>query len=164
MTGKIVSRQFLLVGMRSNGAFSEFGTIVPNAAREVMARSSEIEGSSGREIALFEPKRSEDHLQGEFIAGLMVAMPVRNVPDGMLYIETQGDYAMASGKIEALNSLHAGLLEWTARQGFQVDRKEYIVEIYIPADHGEDVEIYLPLQSSHKQTSLFPFLPPNDRQ
>jgi predicted transcriptional regulator YdeE len=152
MTDKTVNRQFRLVGIRSKGAFSEFGTIVPNVSREVMARSGEIESSSGREIAVFEPKRSEDQLQGEFIAGLVVDKPVRHVPAGMLYMELEGDYATARGNIEALKHLHADLLECTTGHGGQIDQEEYIVEIYIPTDNGEDVEIYLPLLSSKNRS------------
>lgn len=136
-----------MVGIRSNGPFAEFGTIVPDVAREVMARSCEIKSSSGTEIAVFEPKRSDDHLQGEFIAGLLVEQPMRDVPVGMTYIEIEGKFATARGNTTGLKDLHADLLKWAACHGYKIDQNEYIVEIYFPADHGEDVEIYLPLLS-----------------
>ncbi|KZE40287.1 hypothetical protein AV656_03220 [Bhargavaea cecembensis] len=145
MTDRTVNRQFRFVGLKGKGAFAEFGTIVPDVAREVLVRSAELGSSTGHEIAVFQPKLSDDHIQGEFIAGLMVDKPVHNVPAGMVYMEIEGEFATASGNIEDLNNLHADLFDWTAGNGYQIDRNELIIEVYIPKDFGEDVEIYLPL-------------------
>ncbi|SEJ13950.1 hypothetical protein SAMN04488127_1081 [Bhargavaea ginsengi] len=146
---KTVNKQFRLVGVKGTGAFEEFGTLVPKAAQEVIVRSGGIESVAGKEIAVFEPKKSHDHLEGEFYVGLLVDVPLDKVPLGMTYMEVLGHYATARGTMEDLQGLHAALLKQTMESGFHINREEYIVEVYIPADTGEEVEIYLPILSQN---------------
>lgn len=157
MKGRMVKRTFRLVGIKGKGAFEEFGAIVPGVAREVMSRSGEIGPAAVTEIAIFEPKKSVDQPEGEFCVGLMVEGPARNVPLGMSYCEIEGDYATARGKMEGLNQLHTDLLSWAACNGHQMDTEKRIIEVYCPADSGEEVEIFLPMLVSraNNRSSLY---------
>lgn len=153
MKGRIVTRLFKLVGKKGKGPFADFGTIVPSLAREFMSQSEEIQSAGSKEIAVFEPKKSSDHLEGEFCVGLLVKCPVQTVPIGMTYMEVGGNYATARGKMEGLTELHASLQKWTAGNGCQINLTDSIIEVYHPTEAGEEVEIFLPILSDSTNIS-----------
>ena len=133
-------------GLKGNGAFQDFGKEVPKLAQQFLGRAGELKHSSGNEIALFEPKRSNDHLEGYFYVGFLVDEKVADIPEGMHYRETGEYYVMTRGSIHELSKLHANLLKWSEEQGYKRDLTQYIVETYHPVENGEEVEIYLPIQ------------------
>ncbi|WP_335422172.1 GyrI-like domain-containing protein [Bacillus sp. JJ1566] len=148
MECKKVKKLFKVVGIKGSGAFADFGTEVPKLAQQMMNRIDEIEYCSGTEIALFEPKRDADHLEGYYYVGLIVNEPLTEVPSGMEYIETHQDYVTTRGDINEIGNLHDYLLQWTVVKGYERDLDSYIVETYHPIENGaEEVEIYLPVQA-----------------
>ncbi|WHX98096.1 GyrI-like domain-containing protein [Neobacillus sp. DY30] len=146
MEFKYVKKNFRVVGIKGSGAFVDFGTEVPKLAQQFLNRLDEIEISSGTEIALFEPKKDENHQEGNFIVGLTVKDPLAELPMGMNYIETDQDYVTTRGNIKNIGNLHDQLLRWSADQGFKRKLECYIVETYHSMENGEEeVEIYLPI-------------------
>lgn len=141
-----VYKDFNMVGMKNSGVFADFGTLVPQSAGRFLERSHEIQNRSDTEIALYEHKRDEDHLEGHYFVGLIVDNHVNEVPSGMDYIKASHNYATTRGKISDVGELHLQLSKWAEQQGFERNMESYIIETYHPSDNDEeDVEIYLPI-------------------
>ena len=147
MDCKMVKKVFRIVGIKGNGLYDNFGVEVPKLAQQLQLRKGEIEHHSGTEIALFEPKRDESHLEGQYFVGFIVNEAEQSVPAGMDYIETAQSYVTTRGNINHLSNLHNQLLQWADEQGFKRDLEAQIVETYHPIENGEEVEIYLPILS-----------------
>lgn len=146
MDCKTVKKTFRVVGIKGSGTFANFGTEVPKLAQQFLGRLDEIENHSGTEIALFEPKRDADHLEGYYYVGVMVNEPLNKIPVGMDYIETTHDYVTTRGSIKNIGNLHNILLKWSDDQGYKRDLESHIIETYHPLENGEEVvEIYLPI-------------------
>lgn len=143
---KKVNKIFKVVGVKGSGAFVNFGTEVPKLAKQFLTRLDEVENHSGIEIALFEPKRDANHLEGHYYVGVIVNESLKEVPVGMDYIEIAQPYVMARGKIINIDNVHNQLLIWAADQGYKRDLVSHIVETYHPIENSqEEVEIYLPI-------------------
>ncbi|MBM7692182.1 putative transcriptional regulator YdeE [Peribacillus deserti] len=148
MERKMVKKHFKIVGIKGSGAFADFGTEIPKLAQQISIRSGEIKNRSQTEIALFEPKRDDNHLEGQYYVGLIVNDIVREVPSGMNYIETAQNYVTTRGKITNIGNLHSQLSKWADEQGYKRDLGSHIVETYHPMENEEEeVEIYLPIHS-----------------
>lgn len=146
MEFKQIKKNFKVVGMKNSGVFDDYGTEVPKFAQQFLRRANEIKNSSETEIALYEPKRNDNHLEGQYYVGLIVNETLNEVPTGMEYIETTQDYVNMRGKISDIGKLHKELLKWADEQGFQRDLESYIVETYHQNENSEEeVEIYLPI-------------------
>lgn len=143
----MVKKEFKLVGLKGSGEFVNFGNEVPLLAKQLLSRSNEILNLVENEIALFEPKKDEEHRVGHYYVGLIVSEKLNEVPTGMDYIETYKSYITTRGDISNLGELHLNLLNWAEEQGFQRDLDSYIIETYHPMGEGdEEVQIYLPIQ------------------
>jgi predicted transcriptional regulator YdeE len=147
MSFRLVKKDFKMVGLKGSGEFVHFGNEVPLLARELLNRSNEIPNPTETEIALFEPKKNDDHTVGHYYVGLIVNEKINEVPVGMDYIETNKSYITAKGNISNVSELHLNLLNWGEEQGYQRDLDSYIIETYHPLGDGEEeVEIYLPIR------------------
>ncbi|MGG4199628.1 GyrI-like domain-containing protein [Peribacillus frigoritolerans] len=148
MSFKKVKKEFKLVGLKGSGEFVNFGIEVPLLAKQLLSRSNEILNSTETEIALFEPKKNEEHRIGHYYVGLVVSEKLNEVPSGMDYIETVKSYVTTRGNISNLGVLHLNLLNWAEEQDYQRDLDSYIIETYHPMVEGEEeVQIYLPIQA-----------------
>ncbi|WP_249599012.1 AraC family transcriptional regulator [Peribacillus frigoritolerans] len=148
MSFKKVKKEFKLVGLKGCGEFVNFGNEVPLLAKQLLSRSNEILNSIETEIALFEPKKNEEHRIGHYYVGLVVSEKLNEVPSGMDYIETVKSYVKTRGNISNLGVLHLNLLNWAEEQDYQRDLDSYIIETYHPMVEGEEeVQIYLPIQA-----------------
>ena len=146
MSFMMVRKKFKLVGLKGCGEFINFGNEVPLLAKKLLNRSNEIQNLTETEIALFEPKKDEDHKIGHYYVGLIVSEKSDEIPTGMEYIETNNRYITTRGNITKLGELHLNLLNWAAEQGYQRDSHSYIIETYHPMGEGEEeVQIYLPI-------------------
>ena len=143
---KKVKKIFRVVGIKGSGTFADFGTEVPKLAQQFLTRVDEVENNSGTEIALFEPKKDVNHLEGHYYVGVLVNENLKEVPVGMNYFETAQSYVTTRGKIINIDHLHKQLLKWAVEQGYERDLESHIVEIYHPIENSdEEVEIYLPI-------------------
>ncbi|MDQ0271682.1 GyrI-like domain-containing protein [Cytobacillus purgationiresistens] len=148
MECKKVKQVFKLVGIKGHGSFEAFGVEVPALAQQFLTRSKEVESRSSTEIALFEPKKNINHLEGNYYVGLIVNDTLNEVPSGMEYIEKDQHYVTARGKITDISNLHLHLLNWAKEQNYDRDLDSYIVETYHPVENSEEeVEVYLPIHS-----------------
>jgi predicted transcriptional regulator YdeE len=146
MECKKVQKNFRVVGIKGRGAFVDFATEVPKLAQQFLKRLDEIDNCSVTEIALFEPKKDQNHLEGNYLVGVTIKEPLTEVPIGMDYIETDQDYVTTRGNILNIGNLHNHLLNWTEDQGYKRNLEAFIVETYHSMDNGEEeVEIYLPI-------------------
>lgn len=146
MSYRMVKREFTMVGLKGSGEFVNFGNDVPLLAKELLSRSNEIQNHTETEIALFEPKRDEEHTIGHYYVGLLVNDKINEVPTGMDYIETNNSYITTRGNMNDLEELHFNLVNWGKEQGYQRDLDSYIIETYHPMEDGkEEVQIYLPI-------------------
>lgn len=142
-----VKKEFKIVGLRGSGEFVNFGTEVPLLAKQFLSRSNEISIPTETEIAVFEPKKDDDHRIGHYYVGFMVSEKLKEVPSGMDFIETNNSYASTRGNMSDLGELHLNLLKWAKHQGYERDLDSYIIETYHPMEEGEEeVQIYLPIQ------------------
>ncbi|MFX3673537.1 MAG: GyrI-like domain-containing protein [Paenisporosarcina sp.] len=147
MDCKTVQKKFKVIGIENSGLFANFENEVPASARQFLSRANEIENRSETEIALFEPKKNEHHLEGRYYVGLIVKEALEEVPSGMDYIELTHEYVTTRGKISEVGELHMQLLTWADTQGYQRNLESFIVETYHPIGNGEEeVEIYIPIQ------------------
>ena len=143
-----VKKDFKLVGLKGSGEFVNFGNEVPLLSKQLLSRSCEILNSTATEIALFEPKKDEEHRLGHYYVGLIVSEKPNEVPSGMNYIEIYNSYVSTRGNISNLGELHLNLLQWAEQQGYQRDLHSYIIETYHPMEEGEEeIQIYLPIQA-----------------
>ncbi|CAH2716550.1 hypothetical protein BACCIP111895_03737 [Neobacillus rhizosphaerae] len=141
-----VKKIYRVVGIKGGGAFANFSSEVPKLAQQFLTRLDEVENHSGTEIALFEPKRDANHLEGHYYVGLIVNETLKEIPVGMDYIETAQAYVTTRWKIINIDNLHNHLLKWADDQGYKRDLESHIVETYHPMEKGEEeVEIYLPI-------------------
>lgn len=147
MSYMMVKKELKFIGLKGSGEFANFGNEVPLLAKELLSRSNEILNSTETEIALYEPKRDEEHRIGHYYVGLIVSEQLDEVPTGMHFIETNRSYITTRGNISDLGELHLNLLKWGEEQGHQQDFDSYIIETYHPIEGGEEVEIYLPIKS-----------------
>jgi predicted transcriptional regulator YdeE len=146
MNAEKMKKTFRIVGLKGEGAFTEFNTEVPKRAKHFLERLHEIESDHGPEIALYEPKRDTDHLDGIYYVGIMVDETLTNVPVGMEYIELDEEYVTTKGNVRHIGKLHNDLLKWMDDQGYKRKPDSYIVETYHPLETGEEeVAIYLPI-------------------
>jgi predicted transcriptional regulator YdeE len=146
MDCKTVKKSFRVVGIKGSGPYTNFGTDVPKLAEQFLVRLDEIENNSGKEIALFEPKRESNHLVGDYYVGIIVNETIPEVPVGMELIETAHYYITTRGKMNNITNLHSNLLKWANENGLKRNLESYIVETYHPMENGEEeVEIYLPI-------------------
>ncbi|WP_043931041.1 GyrI-like domain-containing protein [Bacillus sp. EB01] len=143
----MVEKEFKIVGIKGSGEFDNFGKEIPLLAKQLLSRSNEILNKTETEIALYEPKKNEEHRIGHYLVGLIVSEKLEEVPSGMNYVETKTSYITTRGNISNLRELHSNLLNWAKEQGYQRDLDSYIVETYHPMGDGEEeVQIYLPIQ------------------
>jgi len=148
MSFLIVNKEFKTVGLKGIGEFVSFGKEVPLLAKQLVRRSNEIFHPTETEIALFEPKKDEEHKIGQYYVGLIVMEKPSTVPTGMHYIVTNKRYITTRGNLSKLGDLHFSLLNWAKEQGYQRDLESYIIETYHPMEGGgEEVQIYLPIQA-----------------
>ncbi|WP_339171187.1 GyrI-like domain-containing protein [Solibacillus sp. FSL R5-0691] len=147
MTFKMIKKEFKLVCLKGSGEYENFGSEVPLLAKQLLSRSSDFDFPSGSEIALYEPKKSADHMKGNFYVGLIVNEKLNKIPTGMDYLEINNHYITTRGNIMELDKLHGDLLNWGTAQGYKRDLDSYIIETYHPVSEGEEVEIYLPIIS-----------------
>ncbi|MFJ7939253.1 GyrI-like domain-containing protein [Peribacillus sp. NPDC096622] len=148
MSFMMVKKEFKLVGLKGSGEFVNFGNEVPLLAKQLLSRSTEILNPTETEIALFEPKKDEEHRIGHYYVGLIVSEKLNEVPTGMDYIEINKSYITTRGNISNLGELHLNLLNWAEEQGYQRDLDSYIIETYhLMGEGDEEVQIYLPIQA-----------------
>ncbi len=148
MSFMMVRKKFKLVGLKGCGEFINFGNEVPLLAKKLLNRSNEIQYLTETEIALFEPKKDENHRIGHYYVGLIVSEKSDEIPTGMEYIETNNRYITTRGNSSKLGELHLNLSKWAAEQGYQRDIHSYIIETYHPMGEGEEeVQIYLPINA-----------------
>ncbi|MFJ7309787.1 AraC family transcriptional regulator [Peribacillus frigoritolerans] len=112
MSFMMVKKEFKLVGLKGSGEFVNFGNEVPLLAKQLLSRSNEIQNPAETEIALFEPKKDEEHRIGHYYVGLIVSGKLNEVPTGMDYIEINKSYITTRGNISNLGELHLNLLDW----------------------------------------------------
>ncbi|GGA28979.1 GyrI-like domain-containing protein [Psychrobacillus lasiicapitis] len=143
-----VKREFKLVGMKNRGFFANFGKEVPIFAHQLLKRADEIKNHTATEIALYEPKRAADHIEGNYYVGLIVNGASNEIPSGMELIEITHDYMTVRGRISDIADLHSKLSNWGEQQGYKRNLESYIIETYHPIENSEEeVEIYLPIYS-----------------
>lgn len=148
MSFMMVKKEFKLVGLKGSGEFVNFGNEVPLRAKQLLSRSNEILNPTENEIALFEPKKDEEHRIGHYYVGLIVSEKLYEVPTGMDYIEINKSFITTRGNISNLGELHLNLLNWAEEQGYQRDLDSYIIETYhLMGECNEEVQIYLPIQA-----------------
>lgn len=146
MEFKKVKKDFKVVGMKNSGAFADFGSEVPKFAQQFLRRANEITNRTETEIAIYEPRRNDDHQEGQYYVGLIVDGTSNNIPSGMEYMEVSQEYINTRGKITNIGELHQKLIKWAEEQGFQRDLESYIIETYHQIENNEEeVEIYLPI-------------------
>lgn len=143
----MLKKEFQIVGLKGRGEFINFINEVPLLAKQLSSRSNEILNSTETEIALFEPRKDEEHRIGDYYVGFIVSEKLKKIPTGMDYIETNSFYVTTRGNISNIGELHLNLLNWAKEQGYQRDIDSYIIETYHPFGEGdEEVQIYLPIQ------------------
>lgn len=148
MEYKKVKQAFKVVGMKGSGAFKNFDKEVPALAQQVLLRANEIPSRTEIEIAFYEPKKDENHLEGHYYIGLIVNNFINEVPAGMDYMEVEQHYVTTRGSITRIGELHSSLVEWANEQDYKRNLEDYIIETYHPIENGEEeVEIYLPIYS-----------------
>ncbi|WP_166000649.1 GyrI-like domain-containing protein [Bacillus sp. Cs-700] len=150
MEFKKLERTFKVVGMKHIGEFQNYGNEVPVNAQKFMSRVGEI-SNHATEIALYEPKKSEDQLEGEYYVGIIVHDSIMEVPSEMEYLEVKSEFVATRGKISDVGKLHSKLGEWAKEQGYHMKQDAYMIETYHSVENGEEVEIYLPITNKLKE-------------
>ncbi|OMF54885.1 AraC family transcriptional regulator [Paenibacillus sp. FSL R5-0490] len=143
---KVASKEFKAVVIRNNGLFKDYARLVPEAAQAFLMQGHLVQNSSGLEVAFYEPKRGEDHLEGTFFTGYLVHEQAETLPDGMEYIEAAHTYASIRGKTGEMGDLYTRLNHWLSENDRQQSINQYIIEVYYPAaNEEEEAEVFIPI-------------------
>ncbi|RZT23667.1 GyrI-like domain-containing protein [Fictibacillus sp. BK138] len=140
-----INKVFQVVGMKNKGIYSNFGSEVPKNAQRFMSRIDEIKNHLGIEVSLFEPKKGEDHKEGQYYVGVLVKDKTDEVPSGMEYIEISGEFVSTRGSMTVVSDLYNSLQKWSEEHGYYPTQQSYFIEMYHQVEEGEEVEIYLPI-------------------
>ncbi|WP_226537473.1 GyrI-like domain-containing protein [Fictibacillus halophilus] len=144
---KRINKVFQVVGMKNKGLYSNFGSEVPKNAQRFMSRIDEIKNPLGIEVSLFEPKKGEDHKEGQYYVGVLVKDKIDEVPSGMEYIKISGEFVSTKGSMTVVSDLYTSLQKWSKEHGYHPTQESYFIEMYLPVEEGEEVEIYIPIIS-----------------
>ncbi|MEK3853779.1 GyrI-like domain-containing protein [Cytobacillus sp. FSL H8-0458] len=144
---KVALKEFKAAVIRNKGLFKDYARLVPETAQAFLKQSHLVQNSSGLEVAFFEPKRGEDHLEGTFFTGFLVHEKAETLPYGMEYIEAEHTYASIRGKTAEMGDLHSRLNSWLSENNRQQSIDDYIIEVYYPAaNEEEEVEVFIPIK------------------
>ncbi|MCM3707264.1 MULTISPECIES: GyrI-like domain-containing protein [Cytobacillus] len=143
----VVSKGFKAVVIRNSGLFEEYAHLVPEAAQSFLRQGHLVQNSSSLEVAFYEPKRGEDHLEGTFFTGNLVYEKAQTLPNGMEYIEAEHTYASIRGKTAEVGDLHKRLNSWLSENDRQQSIDDYIIEVYYPGENKEEeAEVFIPIK------------------
>ncbi|MGM0885279.1 MAG: LamG-like jellyroll fold domain-containing protein [Bacillota bacterium] len=131
LEGKVCFREYKIVGMKHSGLFSEYGKIIPQAVQSLQSRVTEIPDQTDTVVILYEPKRGDDHVEGNFFTGYLVKQSVTDIPKGMEYFHLSGQYASVSGHESRMGELYGFLDGWIRKNQYQKDwPNALIIEVY----------------------------------
>jgi predicted transcriptional regulator YdeE len=143
----VASKEFKAVVIRNRGLFKDYAHLVPEAAQAFLKQGHLVQNSSGLEVAFYEPKRGEDHLEGTFFTGYLVHEKAETLPNGMEYIDAVHTYASIRGKTSEMGDLHSRLTRWLNENNRQQSIDHYIIEVFYPAPYEEEeVEVFIPIK------------------
>ncbi len=103
------------------------------------------------EIALYEPKKSENQLEGEYYVGIIVYDSTMELRSEIEYLEVKSEFVATRAKISDVGKVHSKLGEWAKEQGYHLKQDAYMIEAGHAVENGEEVEIYLPITIKLKE-------------
>jgi hypothetical protein len=147
-----------VIGYRYTGRFDEYAKLVKQAFDELRGKLEDIPEKTGQTIAIYEPKKNEEHVEGFFYVGCIVeAEPSSTVlQDGSEYLRLAGTYACANGTIGQMSTIYTFVEQWIKENGYrQLWPDTLFVERYeFPIPEGditgeEPVMVMLPIEQHY---------------
>jgi hypothetical protein len=110
-----------VIGYRHTGRFEDYARLVKQAFDELRVRLAEIPGKTSLTVAIYEPIKNEEHVEGFFYVGCIVeAEPSSTVlPNGSEYVRLAGTYACAGGTIGQMSGIYAFVAQWIKDNGYR---------------------------------------------
>lgn len=121
MKGFTETITYHVIGYRHVGRFDEYATLVKRAFHDLRSRIGDIPGQTGRTVAMYEPIKGKEHVEGFFYVGCIVeAEPSSSaLPVGSEYVRLSGTYACAIGTIRQMSNIYAFVAKWIADNGYR---------------------------------------------
>lgn len=152
MEAKKTNCRFHVVGYKYTGRFDQYEKLVGQAFQELKSKLDKIPSRTDTTVALYEPKRGSEHIEGYFYVGVVVDEKPEKLPDGSEHIYVEGTYAGAIGQIKNMGKIYDFVGRWIRDNGYkQIWPDTLFVERYefpIPRDQltlEEKVEVLLPI-------------------
>jgi hypothetical protein len=98
MKGFTETITYHVIGFRHVGRFDEYATLVKRAFDDLRSRIGDIPGQTGRTVAIYEPIKGKEHVEGFFYVGYIVeAEPSSSATDGWQRVcATVGDLCVCN--------------------------------------------------------------------
>lgn len=152
MACNVSNLDFVFIGYKFTGLFTEYPNVIPDCLRETMHNEQLILNRVDKTLILYEPCKGEDHKIGYFYIGWIVTEEQSILPNQAHLIRVKGKYVTSSGTIEQMEEIYA-------RINHRIHEKAYTpiwpdtlyIEIYDEPLNPEvtlkeEVQVYLPIK------------------
>jgi hypothetical protein len=106
MEAKLKVCEYHVIGYKYTGRFDSYHVLVGQAFQELQKRLGLIPSRTDTTVALYEPKRGDEHIVGSFYVGCVIREEPTDIPDGSEYIHIKGKYACGSGMIKQMGQIY----------------------------------------------------------
>ncbi|MFC5406448.1 GyrI-like domain-containing protein [Cohnella soli] len=152
MEGKITNLSFYAIGYKHSGRFDQYHVLVANAFQDLKTKMNQIPSRTDTTVALYEPQRGPEHVEGFFYVGVIVNEMPEDLPEGSELLSIEGRYASAFGQIKNMASIYDFLGSWIEENGHKqvwpdtlfVERYEFPIPEKLTLE--EEVEVLLPVE------------------
>ncbi|RED66135.1 GyrI-like domain-containing protein [Cohnella lupini] len=152
MNCKLSDLNFVFVGFKFTGLFSDYPKLIPQGLSEIKDKEQQIINRLDKTIILYEPCKGEDHKIGYFYLGWIMTKEQLTLPDEANLIRINGKYATSSGTIDQMEEIYSRINNWIREKEYKPIWPETLyIEIYeTPLGPEitlrEEVQVYLPIE------------------
>lgn len=142
---------FHVIAYKHSGRFDQYATLVESAFQELNRKRSQIPTCTDTTVAIYEPRRGPDHVEGFFYVGVIVEGKPMTLPEGSYYMHIEGTYSSAKGQIKDIGKIYESANQWIREHHYEpiwpdgliVERYESPIPDVLTFD--EEVEVLLPI-------------------
>lgn len=151
MEGNVTHLRLHVIGYKHTGRFDQYHILVAKAFQDLKSKLSQIPSRTDTTVALYEPQRGSEHVEGFFYVGVIVSEKPEVTPVGSEYLLIDGLYASATGQIKNMGSIYDYVGSWIQQNGYKpIWPNTLFIERYklpIPDELTleEEVEVLLPI-------------------
>ncbi|QJD83234.1 GyrI-like domain-containing protein [Cohnella herbarum] len=151
MECNIAKLNFLFVGFKLTGLFSEYSNLIPQGLREIKQKDHLINDRLDKTVILYEPCKGEDHKIGFFYIGYIITKEQSLLSEELEVIRINGNYVFSTGIIDQMADIYSNINSWISENGYKPIWPDTLyIEIYEKPLESEitwkeAVQVYLPI-------------------